>query len=167
MSIISSMRIRNKMYYLYPEFSEYSGPALEILADFFENYKNDIIICKQTAAECIPLTNISYDFPIQIYSKYPIDFGIHDIDVEVIPDCFDVIEYDKRGGLFVTTAEETLRTMIRDTHCTTVEAFYSSLANYYFHYDQSWEILERTMTDEEKILLDEYKYHAEHFYDRF
>lgn len=164
--LVTRQHPRNSRYIVCEDNPNFGSPISHEIEELIDDVKDQVILCLDTAAQAIPISSIYFYYDIKVYSPVPLDNPYID-NVFVIPNCFDLVEYDKRDGLFVTTAEQTIRDMLnhfKGYKLVSGEIFYSSLANYYHNSGCNWNRLERTLYPDELIKLQYYKKGAEEFY---
>lgn len=150
-------------FYRYKNKPNMITPAMLSLEEDLGKFRDEVILCKECAAEVMALTNMSLWFPIEVYAIRDIKFDSDYVNLYVKPDCFDVLDYETRNGYYCTTAEQTIRDLLDDFDNTNDECFIASLANY-FNVNNSWLPLESTLNENQLLLLNKFKKVAENYY---
>lgn len=130
-----------------------------------QDYTNNVIVCLETAAEFIGLSNgglyIEY---YQVYSDVPIDtLNIQSIILDKKSlDSKETLVYQ---GIKCTTPEQTIRDMLDIHHDVDIQTLLESLSNYYYEHKESFASLESSLTDNQKETLSIYREDAILYYN--
>lgn len=125
-----------------------------------EDVKDEVVVCKETAAELLGLsTGVRQEY-VSVYCERELSLpGVECTVVESISD----IETVEKFGLRITDEERTLIDVLRENR--DLELIYSSLADYYFSHKESFEGLLSRLPMDIQETFEYYREGAIEYYD--
>lgn len=139
--------------------------VFERISDAVLPYRNNLIVCMETAADFLSLSNGGmYESDIQAYSN--ILLTLPDFTLNFRSDCFTTKKYEERHGIFCTIPEQTILDLLEHEGDVDIQTLLESLSNYYFEHHDSFNGLEAQMNKAqqhafEKWRQDSIDYHTE------
>lgn len=126
-------------------------------------YKNDVILCLETAADFLHLSNGVHEEDLfRVYSSRP----LNDDTIEVImqPDCFKTKRYEEWHGIFCTTPEQTILDLLEHEQDVDLQTLLESLSNYYYEHNETFSSLEGQMDTIQKQAFEKWRQDAIDYY---
>ncbi len=106
------------------------------ISEALEGYEDRVILCRETAADFIPISNMNIRSHLIVYS--PSQISIPEVSVCVIQDCFSSKIYGRLWGFYVTSAEQTIADMLEMWPHSDSSVLMPALANYYYKHSESF-----------------------------
>lgn len=121
----------------------------------------EVMICLQTAADYLGLSNLGYLEKYQVYSEHKIE---HDGIEAIIEDAFNTKNYTMENGIACTTPEQTIIDMLDHDKDMDVQILLESLSNYYYLHGESFDSLTTVMSPQQLQTFNSYSQDAIDYY---
>lgn len=137
--------------------------VFERIANTVYPYKDSLIVCLETAAAFLSLSNGGmYESPIQVYSNT--EQSITGFDIKLIPDCFKSKQYEEKHGILCTTPEQTILDLLEHEDDVDIQTLLESLSNYYYKHNETFSGLEAHMNQAQQQAFEKWKQDAIDYY---
>lgn len=134
-----------------------------------------VMVCLETAADFLGLSNGGYLPSYQVYSEKPLNTDTSEKTIEVIiEDAFNTKNYITKHGVTCTAPEQTILDLLDganrldlldnpDKH-TDIQILLESLSNYYYEHNESFEPLTKLMNQHQLQVFNSYSQDAIDYY---
>lgn len=133
----------------------------ELIEETVRKLGPEVMICLETAADYLGLSNLGYSSKCTVYSAHKVE---QDGIATVIEDAFNTKNYTVVNEVACTTPEQTILDMIDYHNDIDVQILLESLSNYYYMHNESFDDIECLMDTKQREVFNSYFQDAIDYY---
>lgn len=135
----------------------------EQIAATINPYKEDVIVCLETAADFLSLSNgVFAEDLFRVYAATQINDNT--LEVIIKPDCFSSKQYEEKHGILCTTPEQTILDLLEYENDVDIQTLLEVLSNYYYEHHESFDSLENRMNPVQRQAFEKWRQDAIDYY---
>lgn len=135
----------------------------EVIAERVRSTGRDVIVCLETATDCLGISNGGYLERYQVYSEEY--FEMEGIEVIVLKDFYKTKNYISEYGVPCTNVEQTILDMLARVDVVDIQILLESMSNYYYRMGESFEELVEMLGEEHIVAFEDCKQDAIDYYN--